>query len=93
MPQIKSAQKRVVQTARRTARNRAHRERLRKALKAFRAALAKPGTGPAAPEALGRVHKALDKAGTKGVLHRNAVNRRKSRMAAAAAKAAGARAS
>ena len=85
MPQIKSAQKRMKQTATRTARNRAHKERLKKAVKKFKAEVA--GGAGALPAALGAVHKAYDKAGAKGVLHKNAVNRRKSRAAVAAHKA------
>ena len=87
MPQIKSAKKRVAQTSRKTARNRAHRQKLKKAVKTFKATLSKGGP-EGLPAAVGTVQKALDKAGVKGILHKNAVNRRKSRSALAANKAA-----
>ena len=86
MPQIKSAKKRMRQEVKRAARNRGRKERLKKALKAFKVVLAKP-RADAAGEALSSVAKAIDKAGAKGVLHRNAVNRRKSRAALALNKA------
>lgn len=87
MPNIKSAKKRVRQTLKRTLRNRVRRERLRKALKTFRSTLEKGDTAQTA-DALKRVSKAVDKAGKKGILHKNAVNRKKSRLAKAAARAA-----
>ena len=86
MPQIKSAQKRMRQEVKRAARNRGRKERLKKALKVFKAALNKP-TAEVAATSLSSVAKAIDKAGAKGVLHRNAVNRRKSRAALALNKA------
>ena len=91
MPNIKSAAKRMRQTVKRTARNRVRKEKLKKALKTFKAAVRKadaPGANPevarAVADGLKVVTKAVDKAGTKGTLHRNAVNRRKSRLAKAA---------
>lgn len=87
MPNIKSAKKRVRQTLKRTLRNRVRRERLRKALKTFRKTLEAGDTVQTA-DALKKVSKAVDKAGKKGILHKNAVNRKKSRLAKAAARAA-----
>lgn len=86
MPNIKSAKKRVRQTLKRTLRNRVRRERLRKALKSFRQTL-EAGDANQTSEALKRVSKAVDKAGKKGILHKNAVNRKKSRLAKAATRA------
>lgn len=86
MPQIKSAKKRAKQTLRRTAKNRAHKERLKKAVKAFKAGLRNPEV--ANDTALNAMQKAFDKAAVKGVLHKNAVNRRKSRAARAVNKLA-----
>lgn len=88
MPQIKSAEKRAKQTAKRTARNRAHKERLKKAVKSFRSTMKNPGDDATAAtaQAVAGVQKALDKAGVKGIIHKNAVNRRKSRAAIAANK-------
>ncbi|MDR0362164.1 MAG: 30S ribosomal protein S20 [Planctomycetota bacterium] len=80
MANIKSARKRMRQTVKRTARNRVRKERLKKAVKAYRAAL---NTGDAAVvgEELKKATRAVDKAGVKGILHKNTVNRRKSRLA------------
>ncbi len=80
MPNIKSAKKRMRQSIKRTARNRVRKEKLKKAVKAFRTAVAK-GDGAAAGAELKNAVRAVDKAGVKGILHKNTVNRRKSRMA------------
>ena len=80
MPNIKSAKKRMRQTVKRTARNRVRKEKLRKAVKSFRAALGK-GDGAVIGEELKKATRAIDKAGVKGILHKNTVNRRKSRLA------------
>ena len=87
MPRIKSAKKRVRQEVKRAARNRGRKERLKKALKTFKTELAAPSIESMA-SVLAKVTKAIDVAGAKGILHRNAVNRRKSRAAKAANKAA-----
>lgn len=77
-----SARKRARQTVRRNARNRALRSTLRTTLKQFRSQVrAKDVEG--AETALPQVYKAIDKAVTKGVIHRNAAARHKSRAAAA----------
>ena len=87
MPQIKSAKKRMRQEVKRATRNRGRKERLKKAVKTFKAEIKTPAPESSAA-ALRKVVKAIDVAGAKGILHRNAVNRRKSRMAVAANKAA-----
>jgi small subunit ribosomal protein S20 len=77
---IKSAVKRARTQARRAERNRAIRSRVRTAMKRAQAAL----DNPLERELM--VRKALreiDKAVTKGVLHKNAAARRKSRLARA----------
>jgi len=91
MPNIKSAAKRMRQNVKRTARNRVRKEKLKKALKTFKAAVRKAdapgadsGAAKAVADGLKVVTKAIDRAGTKGTLHKNAVNRRKSRLAKAA---------
>ena len=81
MPRIKSAKKRMRQTVKRTARNRIRKEKLKKAVKTFKTAVAKGGDASAMTVELGKVASAIDKAGVKGILHKNTVNRRKSRMA------------
>lgn len=91
MPNIKSAKKRMRQTIKRTARNKVRKERLKKAVKSFRAALA-VGEQGAIGEELKKVTRAVDKAGVKGILHKNTVNRRKSRLAKAVNRLAAAKA-
>lgn len=77
-----SALKRVRQNEKRRARNRHHRSTLRTALKSYRSLLVakKPEE---ANQAYPVVQRAIDKAVTKGILHRNAAARYKSRLAAA----------
>lgn len=74
-----SVLKRIRQTERRTAVNRANKARFRRALKKFRAALA--ARDLALAEQLYRpTMSALDRAIQKGVLHENTANRYKSRL-------------
>jgi small subunit ribosomal protein S20 len=89
MPNIASAKKRVRQSEKRRARNRAHKERLRKALRAFRDTL-EQGDPAAVEEGLKTVYKAVDQAGVKGILHKNATARKKSRLALEARRRLGA---
>jgi small subunit ribosomal protein S20 len=79
MPNHKSAEKRVRQTERRRVINRSNRTRLRSAVKELRGALDKTGTKTAA-ELLPKTVSEIDKAVQKGVLHRNAAARHKSRL-------------
>lgn len=83
MPNIKSAKKRMRQTLKRTARNRVRKEKLKKAVKAYRGALA-TGEQTVIADELKKVTKAIDKAKVKGILHKNTASRRKSRLAKAA---------
>ncbi len=83
MPNIKSAKKRMRQTLKRTARNRVRKEKLKKAVKAYKGALA-AGDQQAVADELKKANKAIDKAKVKGILHKNTANRRKSRLARAA---------
>lgn len=80
MPNIKSAIKRVSQDAKRTARNRVRKERLRKAIKSFTLALT-TNDAAAIDVAFKKALNAVDKAGDKGLLHSNNVNRKKSWLA------------
>ncbi len=91
MPNIKSAKKRMRQSIKRTARNRVRKEKLKKAVKAYRAVLASGEAEKFAP-AVAAVSKAIDKAKVKGILHKNTANRRKSRLAKAANRLAAAKA-
>ena len=78
MPNHKSAEKRVRQSERRRLINRANRSRLRTAVKELRGGLEKGGKEAA--ELLPKTISEIDKAVQKGVLHRNAAARQKSRL-------------
>lgn len=80
MPNIKSAIKRVRQTEKRTARNRVRKERLKQTLKAFDRAVVE-GDNTKAQELFKKASNLVDKAGNKGIMHKNAVNRKKSQLA------------
>lgn len=79
MPNHKSAEKRVRQSERRRMINKSNRTRLRTAVKNLRNALAKDG-GKGSGELLPKTVSEIDKAVQKGVLHRNAAARHKSRL-------------
>lgn len=80
MANIKSAEKRIRQTAKKQAKNRGVRTRLRSALKAHRATDA-----GAQAKKLPETYSEIDTALKKGVIHRNAAARYKSRLARKAA--------
>jgi small subunit ribosomal protein S20 len=80
MANIKSAQKRMRQTVVRQARNKSVRSRLRTAVKKHRA------EEGAKPESLSATYSEIDHARKKGVIHKNAAARYKSRLAKAANK-------
>ena len=79
MPNHKSAEKRVRQNEKRREINRGTRGRLRTGIKKLRAAL-ESGDAGSAQELLPRTVSLIDKAVQKGVLHRNAAARYKSRL-------------
>ena len=79
MPNHKSAEKRVRQNEKRRDINRGNRGRLRTGIKKLRAALEGGDTG-AAQTLLPQTVSLIDKAVQKGVLHRNAAARYKSRL-------------
>lgn len=83
MANIKSAEKRIRQTAKRHARNQAATTHLRTAVKKHRA-----GDATARAKALPATYSEIDLALKKGIIHKNAAARYKSRLArhAAAAK-------
>jgi small subunit ribosomal protein S20 len=83
MPNHKSAEKRVRQNEKRRDINRSSRGRLRTSIKKLRAALA-GGDAGAINELLPQTISTIDKAVQKGVLHRNAAARHKSRLTARA---------
>ena len=75
-----SAKKRIRQTAKRTLRNRALRSSTRTAIKKFRLLL-EQGNSENLKTAYPGVQKVIDKAVTKGILHRKTAARYKSRLA------------
>ena len=79
MPNHKSAEKRVRQNEKRRLRNRGVRSQLRSAVKTARTALDQ--TGADARVAVAYAIRALDRAVTKGVVHRNTAARKKSALA------------
>lgn len=76
MANTKSAMKRIRQNERRRLRNRAVRSKVRSAVKLARAA-----EGPERGASIAEAIRALDRAVTKGVIHRNTAARKKSALA------------
>jgi small subunit ribosomal protein S20 len=81
MPNHKSAKKRVRQSERRRDINRSNRTQVRTSIKKLRGAL-DGGNSKEISAALPTTISAIDKAVQKGVLHRNAAARHKSRLTA-----------
>ncbi len=82
MPRTKSAKKQLRQAKARTLTNRTQRSQLRTALKKVRTA----GTAPEAEQAYAEAVQLIDRAGRKNIIHRNAADRQKSRLAKFVAK-------
>ena len=82
LPNIKSAKKRVSVIASKSEKNRMTKSRLKTAIKAADVLIAE-GDKKAAILAFGSAQKMIDQASAKGLLHRNAAARRKSRLAKA----------
>ena len=87
MPNHKSAEKRVRQSEKRRTINRAHRTKVRTYIKKLRAAL-EGGKGEDIQKVLPETISVIDKSVQKGVLHKNAAARYKSRLTARANQAA-----
>jgi small subunit ribosomal protein S20 len=81
MANTASARKRIRQTAKRTERNQARKSRMRTFIKKVESACAS-GDKTAAQEALRIAQPELHRAATKGVVHKNTVARKLSRLAA-----------
>ncbi|HSB80397.1 MAG TPA: 30S ribosomal protein S20 [Candidatus Methylomirabilis sp.] len=79
MPIIKSSEKDLRRTARRTQRNRAAKGKLRSTLKRVRVALGENQT-ESAQRSMREATPVLDRAVTKRILHKNAAARHKSRL-------------
>jgi len=86
MPNHKSAEKRVRQSEKRRMINRAHRTKVRTYIKKLHAAL--DGKGEDIQKVLPETISVIDKSVQKGVLHKNAAARYKSRLTARANQAA-----
>lgn len=80
MANTKSAEKRHRQSLEQRERNRAHRSRLRTAIKKLRTAVAS-GDAASAQQLLPETLSVIDKTAQKGVIHDNAAARYKSRLA------------
>jgi len=87
LPNIKSAIKRVKVARKKNLRNRMVKSAMRTTIKKFERAVAAGGADAAM---LSVTTASVDKAASKGVIHKNAANRKKSRMAKRLNKAAGA---
>ena len=87
MPNIKSAIKRVKVNQKKNLRNRMVKSAMRTSLKKFDTAVV---SGAADQAALSVAQGAVDRAASKGVMHKNAANRKKARLAKRMAKAAAA---
>jgi small subunit ribosomal protein S20 len=83
----RSAEKRNRQTQKRRARNQGVRTRVKTAVKSVRESLER-GEVAAAQEAFKTAARAIDKASSKGVVHRNTASRKISRLAKAIHKGA-----
>ncbi len=85
MPNIKSAEKRVLVGERNNLRNRIVKSGVKTVLKKFDAAVANKDAN--ANVMLANAASAVDRAASKGVIHKNAANRKKARLAKQLAKA------
>ena len=79
MANTRSARKRIKQNEKRRLRNRALRSAIRSAVKTARAAVA--GKAPKAAEDVHAAIRELDRAVSRGVIHRNTAARKKSSLA------------
>ena len=85
MPNIKSAMKRVKVNQKKNLRNRMIKSAMKTQIKKFDTAVA---ANEADAKLLSLTQGAVDKAASQGVIHKNAANRKKARMAKRLAKAA-----
>ena len=85
MPNIKSAIKRVKVSEKKNLRNRIVKTGVKTSIKKFQAAVAADPS--AAGVQLSATTSAIDKAVSKGVIHKNAANRKKARLARSMSKA------
>ena len=86
MPNIQSAKKRVKVSEKKNLRNRMVKSAVRTSVKKFESALA--SDPQSANVQLTATTSAIDKAASKGIIHKNAANRKKARLAKQLSKAA-----
>ena len=86
MAKIKSAKKRILTSEKRAAKNRAVKSGVKTAVKKVRVAI-EANDAAAAAAAFENAKSVIDKAASKGVLHKNTAARKVSRLAAAVKKA------
>jgi len=86
LPNIKSAIKRVKVSEKKNLRNRIVKSKVKTAMKKFDAELAENPANASAQYSA--TTSAIDKAATKGIMHKNTANRKKARLAKQMAKAA-----
>ena len=82
MANIKSAKKRILVNNKKNLRNRSIKSALKTTVKKFYAAVAE-GNKELAASMLPQVISAVDKAAAKGIMHKNAVNRKKAELSKA----------
>lgn len=87
MPNIKSAEKRVLTSEKSRQRNVKKKSELKTLRKSLLATVAAPAD-PKAPKAYSEFCSALDKAAKQGIIHKNTANRKKARAGAMLRKAA-----
>ena len=80
MANIKSAKKRILVNNKKNLRNRSIKSALKTVIKKYDAAVAS-GDKELTASMLPQVSSAIDKAAAKGVIHKNAANRKKSQLA------------
>ena len=83
MANIKSAKKRILVNDKKNLRNRSSKSALKITVKKFNAAVAE-GNKELAASMLPGVISAVDKAAAKGIMHKNAANRKKAELSKAA---------
>ena len=83
MANIKSAKKRILVNDKKNLRNRSIKSALKTTVKKFNAAVAE-GNKELAASMLPSVISAVDKAAAKGIMHKNAANRKKAELSKAA---------
>ncbi|KAF2956798.1 30S ribosomal protein S20 [Marinitoga sp. 38H-ov] len=80
MPNIKSAKKRVRQTAKRRLRNKSYKTRVKNSIKKVLVAIESKEEKETINELLRNAFSVIDKAAKKGVIHKNNADRKKSRL-------------